>query len=279
MLIPALYLHWIYYGSGFGNGIGTMVVNGFLAPVNSDPHFLRAVFEYFFVRLFWWISLATVLGLVYLLRRGVISKLRLRLLTMAGLSLLTGVWVLWYYGGSMGLAGVGDVASVGSPLARHFLPVYVMMTPLVAAYFCSIRRRSTIDRILISLAAIFFIFLSQRSVFWQEGGLLPLAKGARVAAVSRQEIISATPGDAILLVSPQDQLFFPHREILIHTKDADEKAALKELRAQGASVWLVDASGEAVFPLAERAWWREHRFAPRAYTTSGTWTLYQLIPF
>lgn len=279
ILIPALYLHWLYYGEGTQEAATSLVRSLFLAPIGSDPSFLRAVFSYFFVRMAWWITIPVVLGLIQLLRRGTINKLQIRLAVMAALGVLVALWVIWHYGGMLGMAGIGGTPSVGSPFTRHFLPVYIMTLPIAAAYLCSFRRRSPLNRIWIMVAAIVFVGLSVRAVFWQPQGLLPLTETYRSDVGMRQAVVSATPADAVILMNAPDNVVFPEREVFIVDGDADEIATLTQLRASRIPLWFLnnDATTDGI-PDVLRATWRKAGYVPRARPTFSGVTLYQLMP-
>lgn len=279
VLIPAVYMHWLYYGAGTQTAIFGLLSNLFVAPFGASPVFLRAVFEYFFIRMSWWMTIPAILGLVQLARKQVINKLRIRLAVISTLALLVAVWVLWYYGGTLGLSGVGDTPSVGSPFARHFLPVYIMTMPLVAAYLSSFQRRTTLNRLWVAAAAVLFIVLGMRSVFWQPQGLLPLTDGYNASTQVRDAVLAATPADAVILTLTPDRMIFPSREVmLLSDTAAEDLVAMRGLRESRAPVWFLGDPDAKGVPNELRIAWRKAGFIPRIRPTFSGVTLYQLQP-
>lgn len=275
VLIPALYLHWLYHGTGTQEAILTLLSNLFIAPIGRNPFLLRAVFEFFFVRMAWWFTIPIVLGLIQLARRGGINKLQIRLAVMAGMSVVVAVWVIWYYGGTLGEAGVGQAPSVSSPFARYFLPVYMLTLPIAAAYVCSFRRRSLLHRLWITITAILFVVLSVRAVFWQSTGLLALADTYREQVRIRDAVVSATPTDAVIMVNTADQYVFPLREVFIVNGDNAEAETLQELRKNRVPVWFLNSDND--IPEHMRVLWRRAGYVPRIRPTFQGVTLYQLV--
>ncbi len=278
ILTPAIYLHWLYHGAGTQEAVTGLLSNLFIAPFGTPPSFLRAVFEYFFIRMSWWMTLPAVLGLVQLARKQVINKLRIRLAVMSALAMLVAVWVLWYYGGTLGLSGVGETPSVSSPFTRYFLPVYIMMMPLAAAYLSSFQRRTTLNRLWVAVAAVVFIVLGMRAVFWQPQGLLPLSDAYRTLTHVREAVLSATPANAVVLTLSPDQIIFPSREIMMVSGEEKDVVALKALRKARIPVWFLNDSDPQGVSAELRTQWRKAGFVPRVRPTFSGVTLYQLQP-
>lgn len=276
ILIPAGYIHYLYYGNVLPQVyqvfFDTMTPNLFVSP-----HFLRDVFEFFFIRQVWWMSVLLVCGLIHLARRGVINKMRSRLMVIAGLAGLTGVWVLWYYGSTLGIEGVGTTPSLSSPLARHFLPFYIMATPLAAAFVFSLRR-SGLNRTWIAIAAVVMIAASLQSVFWGTAGLSESIAAYRKTYDLHDELVAMIPAQAVLVARTADTVIFPDREVLVHTRSESEAKTLGELRKNRIAVWFLDESGMASLENSERTWLRDAGFTPRRRATIKTVVLYELSP-
>lgn len=257
-LLPTLYYNQLLYNSPFYGGYNEMnrsletisaagnnfvfqstesLKSAFSALVTTvkdtvfyfgfKPRQSLAMFNYYVVEMFPWLTVFGALGFLILLLLNLKKPAKKYLVYLLSWIFLSGVLILYY--GSWRFTDNPNAAShtIGNSYTRYWLPIYLMALPLVALtweliarglfYFC---RRHSVYRYLVggSLALIYLIVAFQSFNFLLFSGEESLNNLSYNMAADRQigrTVLSLTPDEAIILTQYHDKVLFPERRVIM----------------------------------------------------------------
>ena len=257
-LLPTLYYNQLLYNSPFYGGYNEMnrsletisaagnnfvfqstesLKSAFSALVTTikdtvfyfgfKPRQSLAMFNYYVVEMFPWLTVFGALGFLILLLLNLKKPAKKYLVYLLSWIFLSGVLILYY--GSWRFTDNPNAAShtIGNSYTRYWLPIYLMALPLVALtweliarglfYFC---RRHSVYRYLVggSLALIYLIVAFQSFNFLLFSGEESLNNLSYNMAADRQigrTVLSLTPTEAIILTQYHDKVLFPERRVIM----------------------------------------------------------------
>ncbi len=257
-LLPTLYYNQLLYNSPFYGGYNEMnrsletisaagnnfvfqsgesLKSAFSALVTTvkdtvfyfgfKPRQSLAMFNYYVVEMFPWLTAFGALGFLILLLLNLKKPAKKYLVYLLSWIFLSGVLILYY--GSWRFTDNPNAAShtIGNSYTRYWLPIYLMALPLVALtweliarglfYFC---RRHLVYRYLVSgsLALAFLIVAFQSFNFLLFSGEESLNNLSYNMAADRQigrTVLSLTPTEAIILTQYHDKVLFPERRVIM----------------------------------------------------------------
>jgi len=204
-------------------------ISGAFFPFGFHP--VRAFFHFvdYSIRLFWFPTLISIVGLVGMLRiKGITRPQKWFYLGTAAVS----VWLILYYG-SWTVQDSPDpgAVTVGTSYARYWLPLYILTMPLAATLLVRVRE-------LAPRAGRIVMVLSLLAV-WSTGALTVVFNPLEGTVALRKQIVSygslgeraqaLTPSDAVIISSRGDKVFFPERSVIMSVETSAQQKQLREL--------------------------------------------------
>lgn len=132
-----------------------------------------------------------------------------------------------------------NIVSLGNSHVRYWLPLIVLSTPLVACAIVFIKQKliawSTSDRsrslarAFPGAALILLGALSTHTVFAGEDGVLRTREALVTFAEKRDQILTTTPKDAIIIVDRADKYLWPDRTVVVPLRTEETYAQIPQL--------------------------------------------------
>lgn len=205
-----------------------------LLPFGFHPRLIVMHGTDYGLGIFWWYSLAGILGLtVFLMRwRSEGPRRRAALLVTAAVT----VWLLVFYG-SWFVRDRYDptLVTIGTSYVRYFLPFYVLTLPWVAGGLIwlvdrlGLRRRSA----LAALAVVFALLSLRVSVARGDESLLAVRGTLRGNLEKREILESLIPPDAVVMTDRFDKVLFPDHTLFIPVIDRKAFETVATLEGYG----------------------------------------------
>jgi hypothetical protein len=182
---------------------------------------------YFLAQLFWpYFSLA-VLGLVaYMLawrRNEKVYHFLFACLLLAG-----GALVVFYGVGDLNDHVVKNNVSIGGAFARYWLPVYCLLSFLIA-YLLNILKKADYRYFSYGMVLVLAMF-SGYAVVYRDNDSLMLERYNLLAGIQEKELLQKIiPEELVLVLDREDKYFFPERSV-IHLSEFKDDYALKGIK-------------------------------------------------
>ena len=249
IIVPILYLNRKLYGSvtsfaysaqaedasslEFFSQTAIYKLKQLLFPFGFDWQSIIATYRDYLIQMFPWISILLVIGLFWYLRRYTFSLIKkifpqfllidhisknekVYLLIYSALS----IWLIIYYGSFIfnEHAIQTDAPIFGTSYMRYWLPIYVFGLPLAVnclTKFISLFKNKIIGRVL-SLSIIFVIIVLSifKVVLDPYQGLIVTKKYINNNITMKNEVMSLTENNAIIITWANDKVFFPERKVI-----------------------------------------------------------------
>lgn len=240
-------------------------ISGAFFPFGFHP--VRAFFHFvdYSIRLFWFPTLLSIVGLVGMLRtKGITRPQKWFYLGTAAVS----VWLILYYGSwTIQDNPDPDVVTVGTSYARYWLPLYILTMPLAATLLVRVRELAPrTGRVVIVLALL---------AVWSTGALTVVFNPLEGTVALRKQLVSyeslneraqaLTPPDAVIISSRGDKVFFPERSVIMSVETSAQQKQLREL--------MVKVPVYVYVPAAESPTTVSHVWASRGFSLTTELTL------
>lgn len=290
--IPILQEQAALFGSPFITGYipeGLAVVSGspvtiwhqlfsiaqqFIAPFGFHPVSIIYTLYHYGLKMFWWLVLPAVLAFLFAgyqwYRGTLVPKFQGYLLVTVAIS----VFISSYYGSWYFHNNVSGLALIGSSQVRYFLPVYILLIPVivwgVVELLKKFRHKQT-QMLITSILVIAWVGLSSWSVLWRGPESL-MAVAATVTDYQRinREVRQQTSNDAVIITAYNDKVFFPKRRVITYWQDDNYLEPLRKIISQ-VPVYLYAIKPTEISYLKDKGF--EVNFVA---TTTPTEALYQV---
>lgn len=204
-------------------------ISGLLFPFGFHP--LRALSNFvdYSLRLFWFPSILSILGLVIVMRtKGLTVMQRWFYLGAAAVS----AWLILYYGSwTIQDSPNPRAVTIGTSYARYWLPVYILMMPLTAVFLLRLPQvASRFGRALtvVILCSLWFIS-ALTAVFDPLEGALALRSEVASYGQHDERAGAITPSNAVIISTRGDKEFFPERSVITSVETPVQLKQLREL--------------------------------------------------
>lgn len=206
-------------------------ISGLLFPFGFHP--LRALLNFvdYSLRLFWFPSILSILGLVSVIRmKGLTRVQQWFYLGAAAVS----AWLILYYG-SWAIQDNPDprAVTIGTSYARYWLPVYILMMPLTGVFLLRMPQVAPrFGRALTVVVLCAFWFISAlTAVFDPLEGALALRSEVASYGQHNERASAMTPSNAVIISTRGDKEFFPERSVITSVETPAQLKQLRELMA------------------------------------------------
>ncbi len=256
-LTPMLFLNQATYGSPFTTGYTVpssnvpdpeissispaseratiSTISKFLFPFGlSKTSTITNVLSYGF-GMFWWMAALGFIGFPLLFpTRATESVKRVEQKAYLSFTAVATVYLIILYG-SWTFYDNPDQSQVtmANSHVRYWLPIFVLVTPAVAAAIRWISRRAiTPTARMISLSALIILCLglSVRTTFFlSEDGLVNVASTLEASREIHEHVLNLTEPDAVVIVDRADKLFFPDRRVLYPLREESTYALMPRI--------------------------------------------------
>lgn len=203
---------------GYNNVVAeptTNFIKSIIFPFGVDiakslQHLRQYTFELFPLMTFF-----TVIGLLVLINFVIKKKRKDYWLYLIGGLLLIGYLAVYY--GSWTFFDNPDpkAVTIGNSYVRYYLPITILTVPLMIFTLSQLKSFST--KIVISLLMFSSLFFTSVSTVWlgKDEGVLKLKQTLAGYKLLRQEIISQTSANAIIVSNKMDKAVFPFRRVVL----------------------------------------------------------------
>ncbi len=202
----------------------------YMFPFGFNPPVFQDHFQTYGIRMFWWFSLLSGLGLLVVLRKGLISYMHARdsrLLFYLFATGAIGFWLVAFYGSWVFYDNISEEITIGNSYVRYWLPLYIMSIPLAAAPLSFVLERvcgrAVRTLVVASCVALLTLFSGQTVLATYRDSLFAVAENIKAYQRSAQWIAQHTPEGAVIFSERSDKNFFPERKVAQSFKDFAEK--------------------------------------------------------
>lgn len=234
IFIPTFYYNYKIYGSFLNTGyfaspneflpaefyrvenhpILTAFISFFM-PFGFNLKALIKNFYYYFIWIFWYLSLPAILGFILCMKKNIRDRLKTKYLIF---SVLVFLFYIIYYGSWQVYDNISKEVTIGVSYVRYWLPIFVISLPFIAFFFNNISKSLKTKRVKISFlffCFIVFFVLSSYTAFWGTNESLAQVRKNLVQynAISKQ-VSQLTENDAVIITERSDKIFFPMRKVI-----------------------------------------------------------------
>lgn len=185
--------------------------------------------------LFWWLAIPAILGGLLFVYRGTRNKILKKIhWTYLGVFLVISAWLTITYG-SWAFTDNPDASqiTIANSYVRYWLPIYVMMTPLIATFLVWIVgfiTKAVVQKVVLACLVGVLVFGNFWAVFVRgQDGLFSVREELEVSLVVREAVLSQTETDSVIVVDRSDKLFYPYRQVRYPLRDDLTYALMPEI--------------------------------------------------
>lgn len=200
-----------------------------LLPFGLHPRLaLQHILDYALL-MFWWLAIPAAAGFICLVCRW--DKewkawwfyLIVLAVLAAWLGLVYGSWTIY--------DNPDKSVTIGNSYTRYWLPIFVMITPLVAAALLKIASLAKgLQPLVLAVGFIIVLVLSGNIVFFSsDDALWPMRARLVEAAVIHERVFELTELDSVIIVDRADKLFFPARRVRYPLRDETTYALMPKI--------------------------------------------------
>ncbi len=210
----------------------------YLMPFGFHPQLFLANGKEYLIKLFWWLSIPSVIGFLYSLRSGWKELITKHFSPQILYSIVVvGImsWLVPYYGSWEFYDNITREATIGNSYVRYWLMIYCLSTPFVAMTLHRFLRyaHGVVRSIGCALIVGVLMWFSFQSVLWQsEESIFTVAKNMGVYEHIAQNVIALTPQGSVIVSPRSDKIFFPNRKVAQQMDDFREISLLAPLAAK-----------------------------------------------
>ncbi len=227
--LPMFCLNSATYGSPFVIGYNLPEVSILVLPEVSSAEQTGLIFPFgihlrsalrhiegYAVSLFWWLTIMATLGLPLFLQKQKTQKLnRGYFKIFLGLSIWLGVWYgSWTFFDNPDRSQI----TIANSYVRYWLPLYIMSTPFIASFIVWVSEKAKTEFTKKSVLAIFIILLMGMSIniVFLNGpdSFQNMSKTLTESVQIKDDVLSLTETDSIIIVDRADKIFFPDRKVM-----------------------------------------------------------------
>lgn len=175
--------------------------------------------------LFWWLSTLALIGFAMSL-----PKHRLYCILFFLLSIWLGIWY-----GSWTFFDNPDATqiTIANSYVRYFLPAFVLSLPFIAEalIWIAARARTHLAYSIALVAMVLFIGgLNLRLVFFEGQDALTRVAGTLIRSQNvKEDVLSRTEPDSVIIVDRADKLFFPNRHVRYPLRSEETYALMPKI--------------------------------------------------
>ncbi|MFZ5365538.1 MAG: hypothetical protein ACOZBH_05100 [Patescibacteria group bacterium] len=241
MIVPNLLLNYELYGGYFQLGYNTRLMGIDLDNAGSAP-FWRSFFSRsmifpfgvklaasgaMFINYFWrflgWYNLLLLPGLVaFFVYLWNDKKLFARKIVYLIAVFDVSVYLILYYGSYLFSDHIdSSKISIGSSYLRYWLPIFILLLPLMSSAIYAVWRFASKQKINIKclFLAVTIMILSLNTfgvVFsWTDESLVAVKHNLEIYQKIRNDVVSSTEENAIIITDRADKIFFPPRKVVV----------------------------------------------------------------
>lgn len=198
----------------------TVAASSSVLPFGFHPRLVVLHGMDYGLEIFWWFSIAGILGLTVFLTRWREHDAKRRVYLYA--TAVIAVWLLIFYG-SWFIRDHYDPTrvTIGTSYVRYFLPIYVLTLPWVAKglLWTAQRLRFPTRRAMIVFLLIFALFSFRVAVTNGDESLLAVRETLRGNLEKRTELMKVIARDGVIMTERFDKVLFPGRMRIIPLMD------------------------------------------------------------
>ena len=206
-----------------------------LFPFGFHPRLAWRTFVDYQLELTWWMTALSILGLAFMVfpRRENPRETKI-LRTILLVTFVAGGYLTIFYG-SWNIADNPDPGAVtlANSYVRYWLPIYLVSTipsALFIDWLASRARTLFSQRLVIGSVLLLVSFLSIRLVFFHPDDGLVRTRGVLLENIEiRDELLTLTEPDSVIIVDYADKILFPHRRVVVPLRTEATYDALPHL--------------------------------------------------
>lgn len=229
-------------GSVFDGPQGIVWWQAILLPFGFNVWSIIKTVYYYGVRLFLPWTVSTVIAMGFLISK---RKELPRLLAYSGGVFILAVWLAIYYGSWRFTDNLAGQVSIGSSQVRYFLPVFVLLIPLIAQMLTSIAAWGKRFWLVSALIGVTLFVASFQAVFLKFEGLVMVKNTVHQYYDWQEKASAQTPADAVIVTKYADKYLFPGRAVVTTGESLEGREAIKNLLEQNYPVYYYDFATSA----------------------------------
>ena len=222
-LLPILYFNSQLYGNplisgytaniqGAENGAASVfsAMIKLFFPFGFYPLKALANFYNYFIKLFWFLAIPSILGFFIFLknRKTEIQKIYLLLYS------LISVWLIFYYGSWQikDNISVSDII-IGNSYVRYWILIYIFILPFLTVFLKKLYNQKK-RFFVFALISVYLVFSINAVMIQGEESILSVRKNILSYQKTADEVFALTEKEAIIITVYGDKIFFPQRRVV-----------------------------------------------------------------
>ena len=251
-------------------------------PFGVHPRYVIHVFWDYFFGLFWWYTVPAGISmclLVFFKKQQEVCKNYTHVRNYIIITSVVSIFLLVYYGSYASLAQTEP--SVGVSFTRYFLPIYILLIPLVVCFWSKIVEAVSVRFRVFMHILLFCIYIttSIHLVYNGKDGLLAVSENIQHAAYVREDVSSYLEKNAVILTSHEDKFFWPTFQVMQNIFDPDIVAAAGALYNRGFPVYYFGGMPETAVYNKVQEHYVSARIEPRLVKKYSPHALYKFYTY
>ncbi|MFW0862366.1 MAG: ArnT family glycosyltransferase [Candidatus Komeilibacteria bacterium] len=243
-MLPMFYYNNILFGQVFSLGYqlapGVNISNfnwlPYLLPFGFNIAVIKLHVLQYFRDIFNWHYILTIIGfvLIFISLYKSNKKYRLRLLAfLILLAVISGILVIYYGSWQFSDNPNPKAVTIGTSFVRYWLPIYILLLPLIAIPISRLFRKSTLAWSLICISILIVVAgFSYKDVYQdKQEGILAIKNTINNYQLMSDTVVQNTEDNAVIIAKKSDKVFFPKRTViydLFYDVDYERVAELVE---------------------------------------------------
>lgn len=222
-LLPILYFNSQLYGNPLISGYTANIQNAengaasafsamikLFFPFGFYPLKALANFYNYFIKLFWFLAIPSILGFFVFLKNRKTKMQKIYLLLCS----LVSAWLIFYYGSWQIKDNISasDVI-IGNSYVRYWILIYIFALPFLTIFLKKIYNQKKRFFAFVFIC-VYLIFSINAVMIQSEDSILSVRKNLLSYQKTADEIFAATEKNAIIITAYGDKIFFSQRKII-----------------------------------------------------------------
>lgn len=198
-------LYGDYFITGYSNINTQQIISGSATQENILSNVISNFYNYF-VKYLWWIFIPMLFGIIAFLKNKKTLKQKVYLLLL----IVSGVWLIYFYGKINFIDNINETIEIGSAYFRYWMPIYIFSLPFIALFFINIK-----SRWFRHICLYVFMFLCLYVTIWGTSeALANIKQDVLKYNQVKEKVLEITEQDSIITGERVDKIFFPERKVI-----------------------------------------------------------------
>ncbi len=262
-----LFVNNLLYSSATGgyvvsNSLPVAAWYSWILPFGFHPIYILNAGYVYFVKMYWWLVLPSLIGILFFISNYVSGSARPRKIAQsekAGPALGEGgagvvyffifvfisLFLFVYYGSNPDISF--SLKTIGVAYSRYWLPIHILSLPFIFIGFRKLAESHNTAKLFGVFPEIYLasaLLLAPPLVFSGIDGLRAVRGQLTYMEQVKSDVLENSPKDAIIVTDREDKFFWPDRAVMVRFYDPAIGKAISGLLVKGFKVYYFTPRGD-----------------------------------